>query len=327
MIVVVAVAGCARGRGRPAREYSDPLGRKLLRLKYLGAITGTPALRTESEFNRRIGPDGSLLSAPLAVELGTDGTVFVADQPNSRIEAFDPDNGKFLFQFNVTTPGRILDVPAYLAVNPINGNVFVSDWGYKSLYEFTPKGRFVREIPPPAKIGRDWAPTAITFDSRGNLYVVNVVPKHQVIVFDGTSKVRKVFGDTGVAKYPRDKLGKLWYPAGIAVVSNGWVFVSDSQNRRLQLFDENGKFQRMIFVGGNPRGLAVAPNNLIILADAHNHYFAIYTPEGKILKTYGTEGYKAAQFADPNDAAIDPKTARVFVTDPDNNRVQVWQGQ
>lgn len=302
-------------------RINDPFGRKLLKLKYFGSI---------------MGHGSDLLSRPLSAQLGRSGIVYIADRqtppPNlplaalvtGRIGAYDKTNGRFLFTFSETTPGHKLDLPSSIAINPKDGNVFVADYNKKAVYEFTPKGKFVRDIAAPAQTKGIWAPAAIAFDGKGNLYVVDVASVQRVIIFDGTGKVRTMFGGTGSAAVVSDKPGKFWYPAGIAVAANGWIFVSDSQNRRIQLFDENGRFQRIIDTGGLPRGIAIAPDNLLVVANLTDERFVIFDPDGRALQTYGEGGFKAGQFAGPNDISIDPKTAWVYVVDRDNNRVQVW---
>ncbi|RJQ55956.1 MAG: hypothetical protein C4521_01150 [Actinobacteria bacterium] len=311
-LILALFSGCKGTKSEPPVRFDDPASRKLLRISYYGAAYGK---------------GDSLLSYPLAVEIGRDGVVYVADQTKSRVKAFAQEDGKFLFAFNKTYPGRRLSLPSFLAVNPVDGNVFVSDWYDKALYEFTAKGKFVREIAAPKKIGKSWAPTAITFDKSGNLYVVDVSKEHRVAGFKGADRLRLLFGRYGKAKSVQDKPGSLWFPAGIEVAPNGWIFVSDSLNRRLQVFDEAGKHRDTIPTGGMPRGIALGPNSMIFVTDASGQRLLVFSPTGEMLKSFGHEGYKAGQFDFPNDVAVDVKNGLVFVADRDNRRVQAWRGK
>jgi len=100
--------------------------------------------------------------------------------------------------------------------------------------------------------------------------------------------------------------------------------VADTQNRRIQVFDSDGEFQRMIYTGGLPRGVAIAPTGLLVVSDNYNHNVSIYTPQGKVLQQYGIRGYKRGQFESPTDIALDGKSGWVFIVDLTNNRVDVW---
>lgn len=318
----ILVGGCGRGSG-PTSNYTDVLARKLLSLEYVGSITGHDR-------------DGTLLTKPLAVTMAADGTVYVADRKvpprdipfallvTGRVQAFRQKDGKFLFGFNRTGPRSALDLPVSLAVNPKGGNLFVADAAKNAVYEFTAKGKFVREILPPDAIDRDWDPASVAFDTEGNLRVLDVAQKQRVIMFEGAKRVRRVFGKKGEADGPDDKPGQFFFPAGLAVAPNGWMCVSDSRNRRLQMFDEAGDFEQMIVTGGFPRGIAIAPNGLILYADAQRQDFGLVTAEGDVLQHYGVSGFKNGQFNGPNDVALDPKTGWAFVVDTGNNRVQAW---
>lgn len=320
-IIASSLAGCPSKPTGPQGEYNGVLAKKLERLGYYGSITGAK---------------GQALSKPLAVAVGPGGRVYVADRkqppPNiplaalvtGRIQVFREKDGKFLFGFNRTTGNRALDLPSSIAVNPKDGNLFICDAGNKAVYEFTATGEFVRGIKMPREAGKAWSPVAVAIDGAGDLYVLDVGSKHRVIVFEGTAKVRKIFGKKGAATGPGAKPGSLWYPVGIAVASNGWVFVSDNRNQRIQLFDEEGEFERIIYTGGLPRGLAVAPDGLILVADIESSEFDLYTPEGEILRRYGEAGFRKGQFATPNGVALDAKSGWVFVADTQNNRVEVW---
>lgn len=314
-------AGCSLGRGDQQTTYDDPLARKLGRLAYLGVIAG---------------PEGDLLNQPLAVAVDS-GVVYVADRkaaPKSlplpmlvtgRVRAFREKDSKHLFDFNRVGPRDALDRPSSIAVNPRTRRLFVADSGRKAIYEFERRGRLIKEVRPPKSVGTSWSPVAITFDDNGNLCVLDVDDQRaRVLMLDGTSRLRRVIGRFGAARGPNDKPGRFWYPSGVAVAQNGWVFVSDSQNRRLQLFDAEGKFRRIIYTGGLPRGIRLAPDGLLLVADAYAHQLIVYTPEGRQLYNYGREGHTSGDLSLPNDVALNPKTGWVFVADTGNNRVAAW---
>jgi hypothetical protein len=110
------------------------------------------------------------------------------------------------------------------------------------------------------------------------------------------------------------------------------VWVSDSNNRRLQVFDLSGKFLRIVVTSGLPRGFDFlpprpgatkqTPDNLAIV-DTLSHDATIWNVKGTKMVTFGGQGVLDGQFSYPNDLSVGPKS-RMFVADTANGRVQVW---
>jgi streptogramin lyase len=76
------------------------------------------------------------------VAVAPDGTVYVSDFWNQRIQAFMP-NGRFLRSWAVQdwTP-QSYDEP-YLAIDPRTGNIVATDPGQEQVLEYTPSGTLV----------------------------------------------------------------------------------------------------------------------------------------------------------------------------------------
>jgi len=321
VLLATLATGCFLRRDGEEANYDDPLGTKLKRLAYFGSITGH---------------NDNLLSKPLAVAVAS-GVVYVVDRKTpppdlplpalvtGRVQAFREKDGKFLYAFNRAGPRRALDQPSSIAIHPKTRNLFVSDYGHKAVLQFKPKGQFVGEIKPPGGAVKSWAPAAIAFDSEGNLYVLDSSPKRaRVVALQGTTRLRKTIGRIGAAKEPEEKPGQFWYPAGLAIARDGSIFVSDSLNKRIQVFDESGAFRKILYTGGQPRGIVSAPDGLLVVPDAYMHQLLLYSPDGKEIADFGEEGYNGGRFTSPNGVALDAQKAWVFVADPGTNRVEVW---
>jgi predicted nucleic acid-binding protein len=109
----------------------------------------------------------------------------------------------------------------------------------------------------------------------------------------------------------------------VAIAPNGDVYVSDGDNRRVQVFSPTGEFVRFVDSSGVPRGIAIDPKERVYVADALAHTIGVYDLKGQSLTRFGSRGYGPGQFNYPNDVALD-KQGRIYISDRENDQVQVW---
>jgi uncharacterized protein (TIGR03663 family) len=130
--------------------------------------------------------------------------------------------------------------------------------------------------------------------------------------------------------------GQFREPWGIAVGDDSTVFVADTWNGRIQVFDAEGNFLRKWgtfaiidetnrdgFSLFGPRGVAVAPNGDVLVADTGNKRILRYTPEGEFVNQVGGGGVVLGRFEEPVDVAVDSNTGNILVSDIWNQRIQV----
>jgi DNA-binding beta-propeller fold protein YncE len=263
---------------------------------------------------------------PLGVAVSPDGDkVYVTQSAGKRTVLEFDHSGKLLNTFE--TPKNVnVGLPAYVAVNPTDGSVYVSDQLAKAVLAFDADGHFQRIVKPVGLTGT-WSPLGLAFDHSGDLYVTEVGGKtHRVVVLDQFGKVLRTMAPVDVA---------LSFPNGIAVDASGNVFVADSNNGRLIAFDADGKAiggaNRGIGEGdlGLPRGVAVDSNGRVYVVDTTNQTIHGYklTSDGanriSFVGAFGDEGIADGLFEYPNGIATDSRS-NVYVTDRENGRVQVW---
>lgn len=125
----------------------------------------------------------------------------------------------------------------------------------------------------------------------------------------------KTWGGKGEAS------GQFNEPTGVAV-SKSEVFVSDSRNARIQVFDFDGNFQRLFDHGqlGRPMNLTVA-NNELYVADYFNDQIHIYTLQGQFLRAIGKPGAGLGELNAPGGVAV-ASNGDLFVADFYNQRIQ-----
>lgn len=268
---------------------------------------------------------GATRPSSVAVSSARDRVYVVESAGKRRVIVYDP-TGK---QIGLLAPPHSTGVtsgPVYAAVNPITSEVYVSDRPNQSVYVYSAKGVFKEIFEPKGVTVGGWQPLGLTFDSDGNFYVTDVsVKPHRVLVFNESSRLVRTIGTSD----------GLQFPNGVTLDRRDHVYISDSNNGRVLIFDLAGKNIASINRGvgegdlGMPRGLVIDDSDRLYVVDTANHMVKIYrvgvdgSPIPKYIGSFGDEGQVDATFEYPNGVTIDSRS-RVYVTDRENNRVQVW---
>jgi len=271
---------------------------------------------------------------PMGVAIGLDGRVYVTEAGGERTVHIYNSRGEELGTFSTPESLAPDSIPVYVAINP-EGDVYVTDRSAAAIFIFSPDGESKGELAPP-KGYEDWHPLGLTFDSKGNLYVTDVTPeKHRVVVLDPAGKLKLTFGAQG------EETGQFSYPNGIAVDSEGRIFVADGNNGRMQAFDQDGKLLFVISRGMSPgdlsipRGIAIDGDNRLLIADTSRAAVQVYklidssgddaqNSPLKFVGSFNGDAGSGVSFQFPNGLALDGE-GKVYVTDRANGRVQVWE--
>lgn len=255
--------------------------------------------------------------------------VYVADQTSRSVRVYSRP-GVYQFEFADIKDGKNthLNAPVHIAIGP-NDTVWVTDRMLQELYVFDKDGKFIKVFYPNDDPAYKWSPLAITIDTDGTIYVTDVgdSEKHRVMVIEQDGTIKATWGSTKQVTRVSDSPGTFYFPNGIALRGTGAsaeVFVSDGDNRRVQVFKPDGTFIRFINTSGTPRGLWVDAQGRVYVADALAHRVDMYSDKGSPLVGFGENGIGPGQFNFPNDLLVDPTNGRIFVTDRENNQVQVW---
>lgn len=127
-------------------------------------------------------------------------------------------------------------------------------------------------------------------------------------------------------------------PAGVAIDSQGNIFVMDTGNSRVQKFDRDGSFILMWGIRGKGEGqfmifsqsrspydgkgrMAVDSDGNVYVIDVDNYRVQKFDNNGNFLIQWGTEGSENGQFKKPVDIELDDQN-NVYVVDHQNPIVQ-----
>ncbi|TAN42239.1 MAG: hypothetical protein EPN22_13025 [Nitrospirae bacterium] len=122
--------------------------------------------------------------------------------------------------------------------------------------------------------------------------------------------------------------GEYSVPTGVAVSSDGIVFVADAKQQKVLGFDASNKLR--IAIGkkgelGQPGGVIV--NNRLgrlYIVDSHKHQVHAYSLKGEYLFSFGKRGVEDSEFNFPSNIALDRRNNNICVVDTQNFRVQCF---
>jgi len=267
--VIAGLAACALAATAPQRVYAqaadpnaapnpykmDPAWAKLPDLRKFGA-----AIKVQVDHS-----DGKSIWV-----FDRCGTNDCGDSMVPPIQKFDA-SGKFVRAFGA----GMFNQPHGFYVDK-DGNVWVADERAKNgkgavVVKFSPEGQVLMTIGKPGSPGNGPSmldgPSGVVVAPNGDIYVADGhggAGNDRIVKFDKTGKFILAWGKHGKAP------GEFDTPHGIALDSQGRVFVADRANNRVQVFDPNGKFIAEWKQFGRPSDVAIDKSDTIYVADSQS---------------------------------------------------------
>ncbi len=242
------------------------------------------------------GGSGMDFSGALGIGVNTGGEVCVADTDNNRVQRFDENglNPSTLPTPDVTPEG--FSGPKDVA-NEATGKMYIADSTNNRILKYksdntpdwaiglpTPTFSVGAGTPTPiAPTGPYFLnPYGITVDTENRIYIADS-GHHRIQKFDANGVIQNAWGEYGSAD--SSSIPQFDNPQGMAIDSDGNIYVADTGNNRIQRFDQIG------------------------------------TLETRVL--WGTYGALDGQFNQPRNVAVD-SSDRVYVSEVANRRIQVF---
>jgi predicted membrane-bound mannosyltransferase/DNA-binding beta-propeller fold protein YncE len=278
------------------------------------------------------------LNAPRAIAAGLNDDLYVADSRNHRILHIATDGsllhewGTFADQATGEAPIGTFNEPWGVAVGP-DGSVYVSDTWNHRVQKFTEDGKPIKTwgqygqpLPEvPESKSSFWGPRGIAVDSEGRVFLADTGNK-RIVVFDEDGNYITEFGTAGLDP------GQFDEPVGVATANDGTVYVTDTWNQRVQAFmpgedgivylpsaqwDVNAWFGQSL---DNKPFIAVSKDKRVFITDPEGYRIIEFTDTGEFVRTWGDFGSGPNEIGLAAGVAVDP-AGFIWVTDAGNNRI------
>lgn len=120
-----------------------------------------------------------------------------------------------------------------------------------------------------------------------------------------------------------------FYESDLTLDKNGFIYVADAGNNRIQKLTSKGEFIATFGSKGSspgqlhkPTGITVDDNGLLYVTESGNHRISIFTNDGKFVRCFGEKGNNENQFKEPK--GITYKHGHLYVCDCLNHRLKIY---
>jgi streptogramin lyase len=208
------------------------------------------------------------------------GNVHVMVRAAPFIRVFDR-NGKFI---------RTWGEAGFYSNNPHgvmfdrDGNIWTTDAAGHAVYKFDANGKQLMMLGKKGTAGDNTSqdlfnqPNAVFVTANGDIYVSDGYGNSRIVHFDKTGKFIRIIGGVKGAEP-----GQIQLPHGVVVDSKGRIIVGDSDNKRITVFDKDGKFVET-WAFPSRGGMIITNDDTVYVSEVSTG--SIYlVKEGKLIDT------------------------------------------
>ncbi len=264
------------------------------------------------------GGDGNLpgqFKSPRGLAIDSKGFIYVADYFNARVQKFAQD-GTFIAAFGSRGEGEGEFKEPNSVVIDEAGNAYVTDGLAHKMLKFDADGKFIKEWKKPEV--DFYGARDLAFGPNKRLYVIDQ-GHTRITVFDPATEAFSTWGAGGSGD------GQFNESTGIGIGA-GLIFIADRDNRRIQVFDLEGKFIRQWPIPGWERShypdvVYDEVTKHVYVSDGKSNQILVFDVEGNPLPPLKSE--KDEKFENPSAMVIVEigKQRRLFILNTHGARV------
>ncbi len=264
------------------------------------------------------------LVIPNGVAVDSKGIVYIADSKVRAIFMVNAETREYQMLKN-GTDGRFQWLTG-LAIDDAD-RLFAGDSGMRRVMVFDSNHKLEGTISEGLV-----DPGGIAIDNENRFLYVADAEQDQVLVYDADPpyKLLRRIGTPG-KNHTLTTPGDFAKPTYVAVDADGNLFVADTWNNRIEVFDADGKFVRTFGKSGDgpgyfarPKGIAIDCDGHVWVADAVQDRLQVFTSDGRLLAYLGGHGLLPGQFESLINVTID-KNNRVITTEQLAPRAQLFR--
>ncbi len=115
--------------------------------------------------------------------------------------------------------------------------------------------------------------------------------------------------------------GEFASPIALTIGPKDEIFVGDTLNTRIQVFNTEGEWLRSISLPVRPAGVVVDRDGKVHVSNWTRHTILVYSPDGKLVREWGSKGSKPGEFWTPAGLAFG-LDGSLYISDTGNSRIQ-----
>ena len=331
LVLVMLFSGCAGHRMEPSAWQDKgidvvwPRAPEQPRIRLLRIINGP-----QDVLDREKGAVGRFLDfmlgdkaeyvgfyTPHCIAADGKGLIYIADPSLGLVHRYDlaAHEISYINQVGTITFGSPVGV-----VLDNEGNLYVTDAQRAAVFKLSSDGKILTQLDADGKLKR---PIGIVINSKGDKIVADS-QANRIFTFDRNDVFKGEF--TGP-----DFKESFNMPTYLALDSADILYVTDSMNFTVRIFDSAGHYMRSQGQIGDspgyfarPKGVAVDSERNLYVLDAIFANFQMFNQKGQLLLYVGQEGGLPGEMMLPSGIFID-RDDRIYVADTFNHRIQIYQ--
>ena len=264
------------------------------------------------------------MKSPYCIAINSDSELIVSEWGSHKISVYTRRGGK-KYEFGSRGEGKEFKFPTGVAVDNLDGCIFVADSSNNRIQKFTRDGHFMKLVGGPMSGSgpmQFYNPWGLKLYNN-KLYVCDA-HNHRIQVFDTElNYITSIGGGEGSGP------GQFNGPRDVSFDDSSMLHVADRYNNRIQVLDQDGKYVREYGQRGSGLGQLRKPafihvdHDYVYVSERYNHCVSVFTTSGRFVRTIGSYGSGPGELYRPRGVVVDTD-GFVYVCDNLNNRVQIF---